>query len=116
MKIVQISDTHVSHLGGTTNENLTKIIDFVTSELRPDFIVHTGDVSVLDPDVPEDRAAAKTLLAAFDAPLRVLPGNHHVGETFENAWADLHATSERANAFTPNSAKTTGSRSWATTP
>lgn len=99
MKIVQITDTHISHLGGTTNDNLLKIIEFINNDLLPDFIVHTGDVSVLSPDVPEDRATAKALLAGLDAPVRVLPGNHDVGETFENAWAGLHATSERVDAF-----------------
>jgi len=99
MKIVQITDTHISHLGGTTNDNLEKIIEFVNTELRPDFIVHTGDVSVLSPDVPEDRSTAKALLAGLDAPVRVLPGNHDVGETFEHAWAGLHATPERVDAF-----------------
>lgn len=100
MKIVQISDTHISHLGGVTNENFAKIAQFVNEQLRPDFIVHTGDVVILDPDVAEDRAAAKEALTALEAPYRVLPGNHDVGETFEHAWADLHATPERVDAFT----------------
>lgn len=99
MKIVQISDTHISHLGGITNENFAKIAQFV-NELQPDFIVHTGDVVILDPDAAADRAAAKTAFTALKAPYRVLPGNHDVGETFEHAWADLHATPERVRAFT----------------
>lgn len=100
MKIVQISDTHLSHLGGTTNENFAKIAEFINETLRPDFIVHTGDIVVLDPDQTEDHITARDLLTALEAPYRVLPGNHDVGETFENAWAGLHATPERVNAFT----------------
>ena len=100
MKIVQISDTHLSHLGGTTNDNFAKIATFINETLRPDFIVHTGDVVVLDPDQADDRATAKKVLTALQSPYRVLPGNHDVGETFEHAWAGLHATSERVRAFT----------------
>jgi 3',5'-cyclic AMP phosphodiesterase CpdA len=100
VKIVQISDTHISHLGGVTNENFAKIAEFVNEQLRPDFIVHTGDVMILDPDVAADRTAAKEAFTALQAPYRVLPGNHDVGETFEHAWADLHATPERVQAFT----------------
>jgi len=99
MKLVQISDTHISRLGGTTNENLAKIVGLLNEQLRPDAVVHSGDVSILDPDEGGDREAARALLAGIQAPLRVLPGNHDVGEPGDGPWAGIGVTSERLAAF-----------------
>ncbi|MCI0157632.1 metallophosphoesterase [Leifsonia shinshuensis] len=98
MKIVQLSDTHISHLGGATTENLRAFVDLINS-INPTFVVHSGDVAILDPDQAEDREAARELLAGIQAPLRVLPGNHDVGERPDNAWAGLVVTPERLAAF-----------------
>ncbi|GAA2013904.1 metallophosphoesterase family protein [Brevibacterium samyangense] len=98
LTVVQITDTHNSAHGGDTNENLVKTIEFVNG-LNPDLIVHTGDVSILDPDNAADRAEAKKLLAGFTAPLRVLPGNHDVGEPGEQPFGGASVTSERVAAF-----------------
>ncbi|MFP3464043.1 metallophosphoesterase family protein [Leifsonia sp. SIMBA_070] len=98
MKIVQLSDTHISHLGGATTENLQRFVALI-NDIRPTFVVHSGDVAILDPDNAEDREAAREILAGIQAPLRVLPGNHDVGERPENAWADIQVTSERVRAF-----------------
>lgn len=100
MRIVQISDTHNTHLGGVTNQNLGRLITFINDELRPDLVVHTGDVSILSPDLAADRETARELLSRIDAPLRVLPGNHDVGEPGEKPWAGFAATSARVAAFT----------------
>lgn len=98
MKIIQLSDTHISRLGGATSENLQKFVSLI-NEINPTFVVHSGDVAILDPDDAADRAAAAELLSGIQAPLRVLPGNHDVGERPENAWAGLTVTSERVAAF-----------------
>jgi 3',5'-cyclic AMP phosphodiesterase CpdA len=100
LRIVQISDTHLSHRGGVTNRNCERLIAFVNEDLRPDLVVHTGDVSMLDPDSAADRDAAYELLARISAPIRVVPGNHDVGEPAERAWGDFAVTSERIAAFT----------------
>jgi 3',5'-cyclic AMP phosphodiesterase CpdA len=98
MKIVQLSDTHISYLGGATTENLRAFIDLINA-INPTFVVHSGDVAILDPDNTGDREAARDLLAGIQAPLRVLPGNHDVGERPDNAWAGLVVTPERLAAF-----------------
>ena len=86
MRIVQISDTHLSHRGGIGNRNFEELAAFINDQLRPDLVVHTGDVSILDPDSDADRAAARELLKLISAPLRVLPGNHDVGEPGDAPW------------------------------
>jgi 3',5'-cyclic AMP phosphodiesterase CpdA len=99
MRIVQISDTHISHLGGVTSSNFSHLVDFVNDELRPDLIVNSGDVSILTPDSPDDRETARSLHARFAAPVRVLPGNHDVGEAGDHPWMELSVTSDRVAGF-----------------
>jgi 3',5'-cyclic AMP phosphodiesterase CpdA len=100
MRIVQISDTHLSHLGGTGNRNFAELAAFINDELRPDLVIHTGDVSILDPDSDADRKTARELLGLISAPLRVLPGNHDVGEPGDKPWGGFATTSARVMAFT----------------
>ena len=100
MRIVQISDTHLSHRGGITNRNCERLISFINDELRPDLVVHTGDVSMLDPDSAADRDTARELLGRISAPLHVLPGNHDVGEPGDRPWGGFTVNSDRVAAFT----------------
>jgi 3',5'-cyclic AMP phosphodiesterase CpdA len=99
VRIVQLSDTHISHRGGIPAENLSLLADHLNHEVRPDLVVHTGDVVIADPDSASDRDAARRLLARIEAPLLVLPGNHDVGESADEPWMELPVTSERIAAF-----------------
>ena len=98
VRIVQLSDTHLSHLGGVTTDNFRRLARFVDEVLRPDLIVHTGDVVAVTPDHAADRAAAVAALGAVRAPLRVLPGNHDVGEPGGEPWMGLAVTEARLEA------------------
>ena len=99
MRIVQLSDTHISHLGGVPAENMSLLASHINNEIRPDLVVHTGDVVIANPDSVADRDAARRLLALVDAPLLVLPGNHDVGESADQPWMEIPVTSERIAAF-----------------
>jgi 3',5'-cyclic AMP phosphodiesterase CpdA len=100
MRIVQISDTHLSHRRGVTEEHLLRVAEFVNGALRPDLVVHTGDVVVLDPDARADRLRAHEVVSsAFDAPVRVLPGNHDVGDGGPAPWRGIAVTEERVAAY-----------------
>jgi 3',5'-cyclic AMP phosphodiesterase CpdA len=99
VRLVQLSDTHISHRGGTPAGNLSLLVDYLNNEVRPDLVIHTGDIVIADPDSDTDRQAARRLLARIDAPLLVLPGNHDVGESSENPWMGLAATSERVAGY-----------------
>ncbi len=98
MRIVQISDTHLSHLGGVTTANLRLIAGWVNATLRPDLIVNTGDIVAASPDQPLDRRWAREVHDAFDAPVVYLPGNHDVGEPGTAPWKGLGVTSDRVAA------------------
>jgi 3',5'-cyclic AMP phosphodiesterase CpdA len=122
VRIVQFSDTHLSHLGGTPSENLSLLVDFLNAELRPDLVIHTGDVVILNPDSPDDRQAAWRLHQQINAPLLVLPGNHDVGESGDDVWMGVSVTSDRvagfagtwgADRFFRLGSADTGSQDWA---
>ncbi|MFW0783457.1 metallophosphoesterase [Gordonia sp. CPCC 206044] len=98
MKIVQISDTHLTAAGGPTEESFRLLADHLNTTVRPDLVVHSGDIQVLHPDDAGDREHSRQLLDLVDAPLLVIPGNHDVGMPGNNAWAGLVVTDERIAA------------------
>ena len=78
LRIVQISDTHLSHRRAYAVPNVTAILDWLEQD-PPDLVVHTGDITADDPDDAEEAAFARRLLVDRGLPLVVIPGNHDVG-------------------------------------
>jgi 3',5'-cyclic AMP phosphodiesterase CpdA len=70
MRIIQFSDTHISHLGGVGHDNAERLVDYLNEVAAPDLVVNTGDVVILDPDADDDRAAAIRIHQRIHAPLR----------------------------------------------
>ena len=99
MRIIQFSDTHISHLGGVGYANAERLVDYLNEVAAPDLAINTGDVVILDPDAADDRDAAIRIHERIQAPLRVVPGNHDVGECARDPWRGLGVTSERVQAF-----------------
>lgn len=79
MKIIQISDTHLSagkpHFVG----NWAPLRDWV-AEQRPDLVIHTGDVTVNGADQEDDLAFCAERCAEIGPRVLVAPGNHDVGQ------------------------------------
>jgi len=100
-RLVQISDTHLSRWDGPLRRNFLTLVDFVNTTLKPDLVVHTGDVTLSNPDSDEDFAVAKELHRRIDAPIRLLPGNHDVGEAYDRSswWATNSARLTRFEQF-----------------
>lgn len=99
MRIIQFSDTHISHLGGRGHGNAERLVDYLNEAAEPDLVINTGDVVILDPDSAADRDAAMRIHERIDAPLRVLPGNHDVGECAAEPWQGLGVSSRRVQGF-----------------
>jgi 3',5'-cyclic AMP phosphodiesterase CpdA len=99
LRIIQFSDAHISHLGGLGHGNTERLVDYLNDAAEPDLVVNTGDVVLLDPDATEDRDAAMRIHERIDAPLRVLPGNHDVGECAPEPWRGIAVTSRRVQGF-----------------
>ncbi len=77
-RIVQISDTHLSHRRAYAVPNVEAVLDWIEAD-PPDLVVHTGDITADDPDDAEEADFARQLLLGRGLPLVVLPGNHDVG-------------------------------------
>src|SRR5690606_5620016 len=52
--------------------------------LKPDLIIHGGDVSFNGPDVPDDLRYAREQIARLRLPWVAIPGNHDIGEPGNN--------------------------------
>jgi len=78
MKLLQITDTHLSPSKPHFNDNWEPLARWI-ADLAPDLVVHTGDLSVDGADHDEDLAFAAELIRRLPIPVLCLPGNHDVG-------------------------------------
>jgi 3',5'-cyclic AMP phosphodiesterase CpdA len=79
MRIIQISDTHLSPRKAHFADNWEPLARWIEAE-RPDLVIHTGDVTVDGADIDDDLAYAAGLMQNLGVRSRALPGNHDVGE------------------------------------
>ncbi len=79
MRIIQISDTHLSAAHRHFSANNEAIRAWLAAE-QPDLIIHTGDLAMDGAGAPADLAMAATWNSGFSAPVLSVPGNHDVGD------------------------------------
>jgi 3',5'-cyclic AMP phosphodiesterase CpdA len=79
MRIVQISDTHLSPGKRQFAANWPPLAAWI-AEQDPDLVIHTGDVTVDGADIDEDLQHAAELMRALGLRFRTVPGNHDVGD------------------------------------
>ena len=80
MRIIQISDTHLSRGKAHFTDNWAPLVQWIGRE-RPDLVIHTGDVTVDGAEIDDDLAFAADLMEGLGVRSRALPGNHDVGES-----------------------------------
>jgi alkaline phosphatase D len=101
--IVQLSDSHLSHRRAHSLPNVDAVIAWI-NDVRPDLVVHTGDIAADDPDDAEERAFAfRHLSTSLDVPLVAIPGNHDVGgfsgDLFSHARLDAFRSTWHTDTF-----------------
>lgn len=79
MRIIQISDTHLSRGKAHFGDNWPPLEAWIAAE-HPDLVIHTGDVTVDGADVEEDLRYAAELMRRLGVRFCAVPGNHDVGE------------------------------------
>ncbi|HEY3912295.1 MAG TPA: metallophosphoesterase [Stellaceae bacterium] len=79
MRIIQITDTHLSRGKAHFLDNWAPLAQWITTQC-PDLVIHTGDVTIDGADVEDDLAYASRLLRDLGVRVRAVPGNHDVGE------------------------------------
>lgn len=78
MRIVQITDSHLSPAKSHFNSNWSPLVAWVEQQ-KPDIIIHTGDLTVDGADVETDLIFCRDRIAELPAPVLSLPGNHDIG-------------------------------------
>jgi 3',5'-cyclic AMP phosphodiesterase CpdA len=79
MRIIQISDTHLSPGKVHFADNWAPLARWI-AEQRPDLVIHTGDVTVDGAEVEEDLRYCSELMHGLGVRFRAVPGNHDVGD------------------------------------
>jgi len=80
MRIIQISDTHLSAAHDIFAANLEATRAWLATQ-QPDLILHTGDVAMDGAGVIADLALGASWNRGFSADVLCVPGNHDVGDT-----------------------------------
>jgi len=83
MRIIQISDTHLSPGKAHFADNWPPLARWIAAQ-RPDLVIHTGDVTVDAADDQEDLRYAAELMRGLGVRFRAVPGNHDVGDAGHN--------------------------------
>jgi len=79
MRIIQISDTHLSPGKTHFADNWAPLAHWI-GEQCPDLVIHTGDVTVDGADLEEDLRSTAELMRGLGVRFRTVPGNHDVGD------------------------------------
>ena len=80
MRIVQISDTHLSRDKPHFFDNWAPLAAWIADQ-HPDLVIHTGDVTVDGAGVEADLSFSAHLMDELGIRWRAVLGNHDVGDT-----------------------------------
>lgn len=84
MRIVLISDSHVTAKTSCFSENLKAARQWIEA-MRPDHVVHLGDITADGVADPAEFALAWALFDGMAIPMHWLPGNHDIGDNLGSA-------------------------------
>lgn len=79
MRIIQISDTHLSRGKPHFTDNWPPLAAWIAAQ-KPDLVIHAGDVTIDGAHVEDDLRYAAELMRSLGVRFRVVPGNHDVGD------------------------------------
>ena len=90
IRFAWFTDTHIG--SGTGAKDLRIVTRDVREQIRPDFVLVSGDITELDID--DNLRLAKTILDSMGVPYYIIPGNHDTkwsssgGGKFTQLWGD----------------------------
>lgn len=79
MRIVLVSDTHLAPRATAFRRNWEVIARWI-EDVRPDWVVHLGDITVDGVSDADELGAARAVFDSLTVPIRFVPGNHNVGD------------------------------------
>lgn len=74
-----VSDSHFSDRTPEADRNWSAVLRHIDA-VRPDLVIHVGDVTVDGAHRPNELGLARQRLDQIPVPWRVVPGNHDVGD------------------------------------
>ena len=87
MRIIQISDSHISHDHPQRTTDLGTCIEHINNEkIQPDLVVHTGDIS--HNGLEEEYRTAREQLDRLHTPYCVLAGNKDKRQVLSSVFSD----------------------------
>src|SRR5690349_6124569 len=79
MRIIQISDTHLSRNKPHLVDNWASLAAWIADQ-HPDLVIHTGDVTFDGAGVEADLSFSAQMMDELGIRWRAVPGNHDVGD------------------------------------
>ena len=79
VRIVHVSDSHLGPGVPYADEHWDAVVAHVAT-MRPDLVVHTGDVSLDGASGRDDLAHSRERVGMLPVPWLALPGNHDIGD------------------------------------
>jgi alkaline phosphatase D len=98
MKLVQISDIHLSEKNRLNQANWDWTVDYVNHTM-PDLVIITGDLVLDDPDDPDDLAHAAREIRRLRPQWLALAGNHDIGDTGARPFCGQRVSEARLARF-----------------
>ncbi len=82
MRIIQITDTHLSPSKTHFNSNWQPLAGWIARE-KPDLVVHTGDLALDGGGTEDDLIFSMKLLGELQVSVLSVPGNHDIGHMLD---------------------------------
>ena len=79
MRIIQVSDTHLSAVHDVFSHNTEAVARWLVDQ-RADLVIHTGDVSMDGAGEDADLFLSAQWIERFEIEMLCVPGNHDVGD------------------------------------
>ncbi len=99
LRVVVVSDSHLSPRAPEAAGNWSAVTRYV-DDVRPDLVVHVGDLSLDGQHDPEDLRHARRELDRLGSPWVAVPGNHDIGDNpVVGADPDEVATADRRSRW-----------------
>jgi 3',5'-cyclic AMP phosphodiesterase CpdA len=95
IRIIQISDTHLSRRRPFFQHNWEILVELMNAE-APELIVCTGDMTLDGADHPDELAFAARQFRRIASPVLFVPGNHDIGNSLPDVrGGEIPITAER---------------------
>ncbi|MFV0257764.1 MAG: metallophosphoesterase family protein [Acidimicrobiales bacterium] len=98
-RLLLVADSHLAPGNTLAADNWAAVVDHVTAT-TPDAVLHLGDLTVNGAADPSQLGAALPYLERLDAPWRIVPGNHDVGDNPYGGADHTEISAERRGVWT----------------